>query len=657
MRVDGRKILDDRLVVGAETEIEPRASAKSPIISHRSITNITVRLLDGKRVRRSVPIWGRLHIDRQLPFLIVYRRPESDEDPKTGRFVMGEASYLTASGNRKLYSSLNALTKAIANTLGGLFGAFLIIEVWSGQDYEPSGDLDDYKPGFRVLTSKADAVQSTVRALEKGLSGITAKGQKADVEIVTTSKIHPPGMHRLISKVDSENLHIHHLGIEIKPVYRNVANEDEFPLIRRALHRGFARTIKQSVFKFTRDQTSHRPANYQALGPRSFVKSVWQVDEQLANVSNQFDFLLSVTPTNVDSAWAKYKRSRFQVEPNFTYRPLPVEPSLLKRQLYNIKLETVSDPVLAQLFRSQQIELDRKITMLGERNTDRFLYGSLQLYGGVDDHLSSAAEAILYTFPPRTRDESSSKTIDAKAFAKRAEMQLDEYRSLSPKLKSKVVVRADYSGLMVSRGNLLIGKSVKTPESRVNALIAHEVGTHIVTYLNGRAQPFRQLYVGLPNYDELQEGLAVLAEYFVGGLTRPRMRLLAARVIAAQSLVGGASFIDVYRLLNDRYLFEQRAAFGIAMRTFRCGGLTKDTIYLRGLINLLQYLQNDGDLNMLFIGKFGMEHLPIIKELQSRAVLQSPAMRPHYLDSPETQRRLKLLRRGATVMDLVEKNK
>jgi hypothetical protein len=92
------------------------------------------------------------------------------------------------------------------------------------------------------------------------------------------------------------------------------------------------------------------------------------------------------------------------------------------------------------------------------------------------------------------------------------------------------------------------------------------------------------------------------------------------------------------------------------MRTFRSGGLTKDAIYLRGLLRLLEYIRGGGDIEPLFIGKFGMEHLPIIKELQLREVLQKAPLRPHYLDKPETQRRLQKLRDGATVLDLVEKN-
>ncbi len=88
-----------------------------------------------------------------------------------------------------------------------------------------------------------------------------------------------------------------------------------------------------------------------------------------------------------------------------------------------------------------------------------------------------------------------------------------------------------YAGLMVSGDQLLIGGRTRIPRRRVEALLQHEIGTHLITRYNGHHQPFRQLEVGLAGYDGFQEGLAVLAEYLVGGLSRFRMRVLAARVV------------------------------------------------------------------------------------------------------------------------------
>jgi uncharacterized protein (TIGR02421 family) len=208
---------------------------------------------------------------------------------------------------------------------------------------------------------------------------------------------------------------------------------------------------------------------------------------------------------------------------------------------------------------------------------------------------------------------------------------------------------------VVSHVNLLVGDKVKISESRVEALLGHEVGIHMLTYFNGRAQSFKLLYSGLAGYEELQEGLAVLAEYLVGGLSKPRLRLLAARVIAAHSLIDGATFIDTFRLLKDTYRFKQRTAFNIVMRVYRAGGLTKDAVYLRGLIQLLHYLQKEPLSDLFFIGKIAIDHVPIIQELQRRQVLEGPKLRPHFLDAPQTALRLERVGHGLSVVDLIER--
>jgi uncharacterized protein (TIGR02421 family) len=202
-----------------------------------------------------------------------------------------------------------------------------------------------------------------------------------------------------------------------------------------------------------------------------------------------------------------------------------------------------------------------------------------------------------------------------------------------------------------------VGASSRIPKRRVEALIQHEIGTHVVTHANGRAQPFRQLQVGLPDYEELQEGLGVLAEYLVGGLTRPRLRLLAARVLAVERMLEGATFEEVFHELDREYFFEQRTAFTIAMRVFRGGGLTKDIVYLRGLDELLTYLGRGGDIEPLLIGKLSPNHIGMIKELQWRKVLCDAPLRPRYLDDPKAIERLEKVRKGRSVLDLIDGDK
>jgi uncharacterized protein (TIGR02421 family) len=218
---------------------------------------------------------------------------------------------------------------------------------------------------------------------------------------------------------------------------------------------------------------------------------------------------------------------------------------------------------------------------------------------------------------------------------------------------AKVHLREDLTSLMVSNGHLMVGKHMSFPANRVHPLIQHEVGTHIVTYWNGTAQPLRLLATGLAGHDELQEGLAVFAEYLVDGLTAPRLRTLAARVVAVAGMLDGAEFIDTFELLRTTYGFSIRTAFLIAARVHRGGGFVKDAVYLRGLDGVVDYVADGGRIETLLVGKIATAHAPVIEELERRRTLVTPPLRPHFLDDPDTHYRLERIRSKVTLLDLV----
>ena len=629
----------------------------SNIITEDFIHEVKERLRAGKRVRRNLPIWGRLHIDRQLPFLCVYRQAPGQPDIEAAELVVGGASYLLASGEKRLHKSLSLLVQGVASVFQEAFGSFLLLEVWLGNGGSVEGSQEVQWPNFRIHLSTKDRQGKTVSVFEQALHDIRIQDNRADVEVVKVAKPCPAQFPPLLTASRAAAMDCHVMGIEVNPVFRDPASGQLFPMVHKALRRRLAAAYKKGLYDFTRRHTTHRPPHYHALGPRAMVKAVWSVDAQLASVSGSFDLLLAVTPTNAEAAWRQFRSKRFERMPDFGYRPLPMDPALLKRQLYKAPIERVEDPTLADLFSEQQLEIDRKISLLAERGTPQFIYTSQQLYGPIDDELLTSAREILDSSHSQEREKSGARSVDARSFAARAKEEIDYLKLTYPGINSRVEIRDDIVGLMVSRGNLLIGSQVKIPAYRVPAAIAHEVGTHIVTYINGLAQPFRQLSVGLPGYEELQEGLAVFAEYLVGGLTLPRLRLLAARVVAARMLVGGASFVEVFRELDSNYGFTQRTAYQVTLRIFRGGGLTKDAIYLRGMLGLMKYLQNGGTLDMLYTGKFDLKHLPIIQELQLRHVLGSSPLRPSYLDLPDSLKRIEKVRSGLKLSDLTGKKR
>ncbi len=632
-----------------------RKTKISTVITNGFIHEISQRLAGDKRVRRSLPGHGRLHIDRKLPFLCVYRRPLTSPDQGTEQLVKGEASYLVASSASRHKAGVSSLVRAVVETLSKVPGAFLILEIWTREAPLTIIDPEHGRtaPSFRIFVPPNRIPAETVDSLKTALSRITISKNKGEVSTVYTSKPWPERLPPLLSSREISQYNCFLVGLEISPIYRDPGSGEVYPIVLNKMHRGLSLAIKKGAFEFTRKRTRMRPANYKSLGRRAVVKAVWEVDHSLAAISNEFDFLLLVTPVNIEQSYNKFRSCRCDCEPVFYYRPITVDPSILKRKLYDIPFERIEDPTLSSIFHEKLVELEMKFSMLRDRNTRNFLYGSMQLFGNIDDELAALSERILEKLPPQSREFAGTRRIKAQPFAERARQEINFYREVYPEIKSKVFIRDDITGLMVSHGNLFIGYKVSIAESRIEALIQHEVGTHVLTYVNGRNQPFQQLYCGLAGCDELQEGLAVLSEYLVGGLSPPRFRLLAGRVMAAKMLIEGATFIDTYRELNERFGFSIRTAYIITSRIYRGGGFTKDAVYLRGLVNLLKYLRNGGDLSPLMIGKISIEDIPLIQELQLRKVLKPILLSPRYLNSPESLAKLTDLKQGSLIFDLI----
>ncbi|MBF0444976.1 MAG: DUF1704 domain-containing protein [Magnetococcales bacterium] len=275
------------------------------------------------------------------------------------------------------------------------------------------------------------------------------------------------------------------------------------------------------------------------------------------------------------------------------------------------------------------------------------------MFGNVDDELAKLALSILVQVPAKTRTPRS-KSITARELAQHAEEEIRHYRGINPDFLVSAQIREDLpNGFLVSKNELFIGNKTKLPAQRLEALLQHEIGVHLLTWFNGQTQPFKLLSHGLAGYEELQEGLAVLAEYLVGGLVGSRLRILAARVIAIRALVSGAEFIDVFKILHNDHGFSRQVAFHVAMRVYRGGGLTKDLVYLRGLDWLLKYLGKGGDIEPLWIGKIGYRHIPFIQELRWRKVLNSAPLTPRFMYELRAKERMEKIRSGMSVIDLI----
>lgn len=614
-------------------------------------SKVAAKLAAGEPVRLPVP-GGRLHIDRPLPFLCLYRH-EGSSTPPAAALVQAQGSYLVATAEPAAHDALAQLVGGVLGLLADEFGSVLLLELWTRP---PEEDRPD--PAYQILTPERDH-PATVDALVKQLADVRALGRIPDVEVLTAA-VAPPGLRPVLSPAAGRKLGCLHLGLAVPEYFLDPSSGIVYPIVLRMLQRDLARALQEAFFEFTQMQTTFSAEDYRALGRRSLVEAVGEVDERLTELAGRLDFLPAITPVNTEEAWAGFSEEGFRREPVFHYRPLAVDPDVYRRALYDLPIEKVEDPTLAALLRAKRRELDDRVSMLEERGTRRFLHTSLQVYGGAEDELLNLARRMLEhlrALPPAGADPTEDGVLDgdtAGLFADLARAEIAWYRRHYAGCTAEVLLRDDVPGVMVVGGNVIVGTPANIDRGRLHALVQHEVGTHVVTYFNGAAQPLRLLAAGLPGHEETQEGLAVFAEHLVGGLTRSRLTMLAARVLAVDALCSGASFRETHVTLRTEAGMSARTAFGVAMRVFRSGGLTKDALYLRGLVAMLRHVAEGAPLEPLLVGKLALADAKVVEELQWRGVLSPVPLRPRWLDEPGSAARLEDVRRGLTVLDLVE---
>ncbi|MBB3762994.1 flavohemoglobin expression-modulating QEGLA motif protein [Sphingomicrobium lutaoense] len=360
-------------------------------------------------------------------------------------------------------------------------------------------------------------------------------------------------------------------------------------------------------------------------------------DARLNEVARKFDYLLLLSPTNTHEAMDDWFAAGCTGDPHFHYRDLDFDPSELRRELHSIELSHLQEPLVEGLLLEKRQELDLQLTLLENRCSKDFLLASEQLYGGVSDELHDTAKAILSRVAKAGR---SKQVVDAEALRDHALTIIERYREQDPEFDAEVEIRDDVTGLLVSYPKLMIDSDARVSLRRVDPLLSHEISIHMVTGFNGDCQQFSIFKTGLAGYEEVQEGLGVFAEWAVGGLYAARLRLIAGRVIAVRAMLDGADFTECYRELRKACGMGRTTSFKLAARVYRSGGLAKDAIYLRGFFRVMEYLVGGGDLEPYWMGKIAPIHVPVVRELAEKGLMNPARLRPEFLNRPDARKRI-----------------
>jgi len=599
-------------------------------------------LANGESLRCDLGRGARLHIDRPLPFLVIH---------KIVRTAAAARAVASANASHLLFhtqSQARPIIKDVAGAMIERFGTFLVIEIAELPVDSLAEDAASLPPfEIELAASEEDAAQSALAATASAIQGADVKFRLPQI---TKSAIAPkkPGAPVISHLAGYPVLHI-----AFAPIYRAADGKTIYPDLSERVVANMVDSILQGIAAFVRKAGVMNPATHRALGRKVFIDTVTRADHAIDEVAQSFDFLLSVTPINAGPAFEKFVESGYKRIPRFLYRPLTVDVDRQKRALYSIDLDRFEDPVLSRLYEERRLEIDLQLSMIASREMPRFRELGRALYGPVESSLLGAAKDILAKCHVRQGD-SPRGSVSSTTIKQRAAAMIATYGDGHPGFDARIELREDLpSGMMVTGCRLLITKDMAVPRHRVEALLSHEIGVHLLTYFNGSAQGLRLFRSGLAGYEGLQEGLAVLAEYLVGGMTVTRLRLIAARVIACAMMLEGASFKTTFDAMVRDYGFSERTAFMLTLRVYRGGGFVKDAIYLRGLYEVLAHLEDGGSLDPFWSGKIAASHFPVIQELESRGLLKPARILPLFLSRKGASERLDRARSGLSPIDMI----
>ncbi len=350
--------------------------------------------------------------------------------------------------------------------------------------------------------------------------------------------------------------------------------------------------------------------------------SVFQIDADLDRLVRRIELLSYINPINAQKEKQRFIASKFSIEPVFRYPKLKFNPYKLHRLFFAQRLERIEDAAIHQLYQDIIFYYSNMVQCIQSIGQGRnFYFNSLRVFGTPTEKQVENARFILHfaSEPDAPDMEKVYTTEEAAAYFEGFSKRFDF--PLHIEFSNHIAAQAMVSN---AKRALILRKNTKFSQNDLDTLANHEIGVHLLTTFNALEQPLKIFSNGFPKNVETQEGLAVFSEYVCGALTLKRLKELAYRVIACDSLSKGYDFRDTFALIHGQYKLDQEAAFAITLRAHRGGGFTKDHLYLSGLKKIYRRYQAEKSMDTLTMGKVSIDDEKAIDHLQYLGLATSP---------------------------------
>lgn len=344
-------------------------------------------------------------------------------------------------------------------------------------------------------------------------------------------------------------------------------------------------------------------------------KILLNIDKKVCDIDEKIKLLSNLKPLNLEEEKAKFIENP-NFSPQFDYKIPSIDFDYLDKELKKIPLR-ISHPLIP-IYKKKIKEIKYKLDLIQSIDKEDFGHFSSKLYGSVSQSLYK--KAIKFVKSSKI-EEDTSPVIPFKESVEIIKKALRKRKLSHWKIK---ILPDAVAAMQVNKSNtVFIKDKSEFTQNRLQALIAHEIETHIYRLENGRLQPYRILERGTAGYLTIEEGLAVYNQNQLGVALGEKKIWSAISVIAAH-IGARSSFYELFHILKEEYGLDSQRAWHVSLKTKR--GLrdtsqkiafTKDIVYFIGNMQVEEYLSKNylSSIEDLYIGKITIKDLDILKDL------------------------------------------
>ncbi len=345
-------------------------------------------------------------------------------------------------------------------------------------------------------------------------------------------------------------------------------------------------------------------------------KVIKNLDEKICEIDAKIKILAFLNPQNLAEQKAIFL-SHPEFSPRFFYREYNLDFDQFRSDLK--KLPQPKEHFLYPLYKEKIKNIEAKLELLESIDAPDFREHSKKCFGDVTQALYRSALKFLRENADKTNPDESEE-LDTKNTESILQDFLKEKKLAHWKIQ---IIEDSVADIQVTKKNvILLKKNATFRENRLRALLAHEIGTHVFRFENGKVQPLRILERGTANYLRTEEGLAIWNQNQLG-LDLGEKYLTPALLVIAIYMAEKMSFRDLFHYLKNTHNLDNDLAWKLCVKSKR--GLkntetktafTKDAIYFQGDQDIEKFVKEGGNIADLYVGKINIEDLPVISQIE-----------------------------------------